>query len=242
MDMKNAPSGTKAHAAVAGQTCMSCHELGSAWFGVNNLKVREAQKHTTAARKPPNDCKNCHDYNGGFRAQIKPIMREAMVNPDQGRLLPNLQVARPTRGSLGNTFDHVGVEPGKCKTCHDGQRASGMPGRHLMVNTSCDTCHRTTSWLPAQFSHTGITPNTCMVCHNGIGASARPSGHFMSARSCDSCHKTNNWRPVMYSHLSPSYQMQPDKFTCVSCHVTNSEIIPRQMRAQDRPKPIPLAN
>ena len=233
---------TASHTAVASLTCMSCHELGSAWFGVTGLKVRLANKHTTTARKPPNDCDSsgCHSYNGGFRALVQPIMREAMVNPDQGRLLPNLQVARPTRGSLGNTFDHVGVEPGKCKTCHDGQRASGMPGRHLMVNTSCDTCHRTTSWLPAQFSHNGISPNTCMVCHNGIGASARPSGHFMSARSCDSCHKSNNWRPVMYSHLSPAYQMQPDKLTCVSCHVTNSEIIPRQMRAQDRTKPIPV--
>ena len=162
MVMKSGTSGATSHAAVASLTCMSCHEYGSAWYGVSSssLLTRVPSKHTTKnpTRMAPNDCKNCHDYNGGFRALVRPIMREAMVNPDQGRLLPNLQVAPPTRGSLGNTFDHVGVEPGKCKTCHDGQRASGMPARHLMVNTSCDTCHRTTSWTPAQFSHNGISP------------------------------------------------------------------------------------
>jgi hypothetical protein len=119
-------------------------------------------------------------------------------------------------------------------------RAPGMPARHLMVTSSCDTCHRTTAWVPAQFSHNGISLNTCLVCHNGMGASARPSGHFMSSRSCDSCHKTNAWEPVNYSHLSPAFRPAPDKLTCVSCHVSNGEIIPRQMRARNPGKPIPI--
>jgi hypothetical protein len=43
----------------------------------------------------------------------------------------------------------------------------------------------------------------------------------------------------MYSHVSPMYHAQPDKTTCVSCHVTNGEIIPRQLRGGVRPRPIP---
>lgn len=227
------------HTAVASKTCMSCHENAYTWFGVS-LPTRTPSKHTIAARMIPNDCKNCHTYNGGFRALMRPVMRSAIFNPTLGQLLPNLPIMQPTRGALGTTFDHQGVLSGQCKTCHDGQRASGMRARHLMVNSSCDSCHRTSSWLPAQFNHNGISPNTCQACHNGMGASAKPSGHFMTPRSCDSCHKSNSWLPVSYSHLSPAFKAMPDKLSCVSCHISNTEMIPRQMRALNRIKPIPL--
>jgi hypothetical protein len=109
-----------------------------------------------------------------------------------------------------------------------------------MVKTSCDVCHRTTTWLPAQFSHDGQFSNTCLACHNGMSASAKPSGHFMTGRSCDNCHKNMAWTPVQYQHLSPLYTSAPDKLTCVSCHDTNGEIIRRQARSLNRTKPIPV--
>lgn len=228
-----------ANAALASIQCQSCHEFGLAWTNVNNLLTRVPNKHTTASRKAPNDCSNCHSFNGGFRALQRPMMREALVNPDMGRIRPNLQVGKPSRGTLGNSFDHQGVKPGQCKTCHDGKSASGMPARHLMVPNSCDTCHRTTTWTPAQFNHSGVSANTCMACHNGMSASGKPAGHFMTARSCDSCHKNMAWKPVTYQHMSPQYQPSGDPMNCVGCHITNGEIIPRQMRGLIRTKPIP---
>jgi hypothetical protein len=241
MNMKPGSVVPHTNAKLGGLQCQQCHELGMSWFGVTTLKVRVANKHTTASRQPPNDCSNCHD-TGGFRALQRPVMREALVSPDMGRIRPTLQTGKPSRGSLGNSFDHKGVAVGQCKTCHDGKSASGMPARHLMVSNSCDTCHRTTTWSPAQFNHSGVSPNTCQACHNGMGATGKPSGHFMSARSCDNCHRNMNlgWKPVMYQHLSPSYKPSPDMLTCVSCHVTNGEIIPRQMRGLNRTKPLPV--
>ena len=234
------------NAKLGGVLCKDCHENGMSWFGVTGLKVRVPSKHTTAARKAPNNCDNsgCHantTVNGGFRMLLQPVMREALVSPDMERVRPTMQPGGAmVRGTLGNSFDHKGVQAGQCKTCHDGKSASGMPARHLMVNTSCDTCHRPTSWTPAQFSHNGVTPNTCMACHNGMSASAKPPGHFMTARSCDSCHKTVGWKPVMYQHMSPQYQASPDVLSCTGCHITNGEIIPRQMRGLTRTKPIPV--
>lgn len=245
VNMKNSTMHTSVN-GTAKVKCMSCHETGMAWYGVANLKVRPTPTGTggltphSGSRAAPNDCNNsgCHSFNGGFRAIAKPVMRLAIVNPLGSRLTPNLPGAKPSRGTLGNNFDHKGVEAGKCKTCHDGKSASGMSARHLMVATSCDTCHRTSAWTPAVFTHNGITPNTCMICHNGVSASAKPSGHFMTTRSCDSCHKTEMWKPVMYSHMSPNFKPSNDMLTCVSCHTTNSEIIPRQMRGLNRVKPI----
>ncbi|NVO06172.1 MAG: hypothetical protein HXX19_09715, partial [Rhodoferax sp.] len=230
---------------LGGVLCKDCHENGMSWNGVTGLKVRVPSKHTTTARKAPNNCDNagCHansTVSNGFRALPQPVMRSAHVAPDMGRIRPNPQAGRLTRGSLGNNYDHKGVAVGQCKTCHDGKSASGLPARHLMASNSCDTCHRATTWLPAQFSHNGITPNTCLACHNGMGASAKPAGHFMTARSCDSCHKNMAWAPVNYQHLSPLYQPLPDKLTCVSCHETNGEIIRRQARGLNRTKPIPV--
>jgi hypothetical protein len=228
------------NATLAGVKCLDCHENGMSWTNVTGLKTRTPSKHTTTARKAPNDCNNsgCHSFNGGFRAVVQPVMRDALVSPDLGRMKPRTSGNAPTRGSLGNTFDHQGVEPAKCRTCHDGKAASGMPPRHLMVMASCDTCHRTTSWTPAQFSHNGTTPNTCLACHNGMGASRKPSGHFMTARSCDSCHKTTGWNPVTYTHTSPAYRVGSEPAACITCHVTNGEIIPRQMRGMTRVRPV----
>ena len=240
VNMKNATMHTSVN-SMAKVLCMSCHDNNLAggktpFYGITSIKQRPSGHHTGV------DCagSSCHTYNGGFRALAKPVMRGALVSPDMGRIKPNTLNGKPTRGSLGNSFDHKGVAAGKCKDCHDGKSASGMPARHLMVSTSCDTCHRPTTWLPAQFNHSGITPNTCLACHNGLGASAKPSGHFMTSRSCDSCHKSLGWTPVNYQHMSPLYKASPDKLTCISCHDTNGEIIRRQARALTRTKPIPV--
>ena len=238
------------NAKTGGDKCMSCHENGMAWTNVtSSFQVRPplvattpGGKTHTGSKAAPNDCAGCHSYGSNFRGLVRPVMRSAAVGSELNRVRPTGQGDLTTRGALGNSYDHQGVIAGQCKTCHDGRRASGMPGRHLMVQQSCDTCHRTTTWSPAQFSHNGISANTCLSCHNGLSASARPVGHFMSGRSCDNCHKTMAWEPVSYSHLSPAYQASAAANTCVSCHTTNSEIIPRQMRSLTRSKPIPVGN
>jgi hypothetical protein len=232
VNMKSSTNAASMHtnATLAGIQCQECHEFGMAWAGVTNLLTRVPSKHTTTSRKAPNDCSNCHS------SRFQPIIRSARGG-ENGRSLPTFG-GNMTRGSLGNTFDHQGVEVGKCKTCHDGRNASGMPARHLMTTVSCDTCHRTSTWKPAQFSHNGVSPNTCLACHNGLSASAKPAGHFMTARSCDTCHKVNGWKPVAYNHVSPAYRPTADAQNCVGCHATNSEIIPRQARAQNRVRPV----
>ena len=156
------------------------------------------------------------------------------------RVEPTVTAAEP--------FDHRGVLPGQCVTCHNGVAARGLPTKHLATKVSCDTCHRTTAWKPAQFSHQGVIPGQCITCHAsasangsaGIMATGKPGDHFMTARSCDACHRTQSWLPVTYTHLSPAYAPAIDKPTCVSCHITNGEIIPRVMHGNPRVRPVPV--
>ncbi|GEM_PF-4173955 len=166
-------------------------------------------------------------------------MRGALNTINQ-RVMPDASFGLSVLSGEEQPFSHAGVLPGQCQTCHNGQAAVGMPARHLQTRLSCDNCHRSTAWKPAQFSHQGVVPSQCQTCHNSVVAGGKSGGHFVTTRSCDTCHRTVAWLPVSYAHMSPLYQPQPDKSTCVSCHVINGEIIPRQMRGNNRPKPIPV--
>jgi hypothetical protein len=227
---------TPAHQAV-GTPCIKCHEGGFTWFGVNIVTKGVGHQ----GRKAGQDCigSGCHSvrYTSFNEARLRPALRSAVIGGGP-RLLPD---GTPVPGSEAGQagFNHQGVLPGQCMTCHNGQAAKGKPVKHLVTRASCDTCHRTTAWKPAQFNHQGVLLGQCFTCHNGTSATGKSSSHFVTARSCDACHRTIAWVPVSYSHLSPLYRAQVDKNTCVSCHITNGEIIPRQLRGGPRPRPTP---
>jgi hypothetical protein len=237
----NMKGNTTAHTAVASATCESCHEYPYVWYGVT---IRTPGSSSHHGRKAGQDCisSGCHktSYSGfSTEARVRPVMRSA-VNAGMPRVLPDGMPELTLGAGAAQGFDHQGVLPGQCQTCHNGQAAKGQPVKHLVTRASCDSCHRTTAWVPAQFSHQGVLPGQCQTCHNGSSATGKLSGHFVTARSCEACHRTIGWVPILYSHVSALYRPQPDRTTCVSCHVTNGEIIPRQLRGAPRPKPVPV--
>jgi hypothetical protein len=233
----NMKSNATAHGTVSGFTCMSCHEGGYKWFGVT--MVTKGVGHE--GRKAGQDCIPCHKSTFAkfvTAARVRPVMRGALNTLSQHVLIDGNLTTGPADGT--QVFNHVGVLPGQCQTCHNAMAAKGKPAKHLQTTLACDSCHRTSAWKPAQFSHDGVQPGQCQACHNPASATGKASGHFVTVRSCDSCHRTVAWVPVSYQHLSPLFHPQADKSTCLSCHVTNGEIIPRQMRGNNRPKPVPV--
>ena len=242
----NMKGNTAAHTAIATTTptCIGCHEGTPlfSWYGATATSTPPLVTRPVGheSRKAGQDCIACHSkvYTkfSGAAARVRPVLRGAAGTINQ-RFLPGVGLA----SSLLDTsvFTHAGVAPGQCQTCHNDQVASGFPVKHLQTRLSCDSCHRTTAWKPAQFSHQGVSTGQCQVCHNSAAATGKPAGHFVTPRSCDACHRTVAWVPVSYSHLSPLYQAQPGNPSCVSCHVTNGELIPRQMRGNKRPGPVP---
>jgi hypothetical protein len=170
--------------------------------------------------------------------RIRPVMRAA-VNAALPRMLPRDVLGASSRAAAGG-FDHRGVASGQCQTCHNGQLARGRPAKHFGARMSCDSCHRTTAWVPAGFSHQSVVAGQCASCHNGVDASGRPGPHFVTLRACDTCHRQAAWKPVSYAHVSPAYVFSPDRTTCISCHLTNGEIIPRQLHGNPRNRPVPV--
>jgi hypothetical protein len=221
---------------VSSFTCMSCHEKLYKWYGVTII-TRDKGSHNGTAQLT-HDCVECHTLKSNFSKfmRVRPVMRAA-VGAAMPRLMPRELVGN---AAAKGGFDHRGVAAGQCVSCHNGQIARGRPTRHFGPRLSCDACHRSTAWLPAQFTHPANAAGQCAACHNGVDASARPGNHFVSVRSCDACHRPLAWQPVRYQHLSPAFQPQPDRPTCISCHITNGEVIPRQLHGNPRNRPVPV--
>jgi len=229
---------TPDHTAVSAATCESCHEYTYQWYGVT-IKTPGSTSHH--GRTTGEDCVHSGCHNRSYSqfsnfAHVRPILRSALAGGTP-RLLPD--GLGQAAGGGAQAFDHVGVLAGQCQSCHNGDLATGRPARHIATRLACDSCHRTTSWTPAQYGHQGVLKGQCQTCHDGLQGPGKPSGHFVSARSCDACHRTIAWVPVNYSHVSPLFKFTPDKTSCVSCHVTNGELIPRMLRGRPGPKPIP---
>jgi hypothetical protein len=235
-----AKAGIVAYSATQ-QVCRSCHGSGP-WYGTPNIQTKShnSSKDCTASGcHTESTALNYTQFHKGA-AFIRPLLRSAIIGGGRPHLVPGGGVDAAATADVNSAqFNHQGVLPGECATCHNGQAAKGLPAKHLKSQSSCDSCHRTTAWKPADFSHQGVPFGQCQICHNGLNGPGKVANHFVTSRSCDACHQVVAWLPVKYNHTSPLYQAQPDKTTCQSCHITNGEIIPRQMRNGKTTKPLP---
>lgn len=124
---------------------------------------------------------------------------------------------------LGARFDHMGVLPGSCLSCHNSSMAAGKPAQHVSTTRNCDSCHRTSAWFPASFNHQGMTAD-CSTCHisgqnpffKGVITTSvtGTNGHTaVNPPLCRSCHTNyGSFLNAMYDHAGASP-------LCASCHV-----------------------
>lgn len=157
----------------------------------------------------PKDCAGCHSVGRRVIAPAKPSNHMDTSAPCD-------TCHTNTVTFTGARFNHMGVQPKACMTCHTGIHAPGKPSGHVVTMSSCDSCHRTSSWIPAGFNHTG-TFLVCANCHNGTNAIGKPGFHIPTSDACDTCHKSGftTFAGAVYSHPSPT--VQPGN--CGTCHI-----------------------
>jgi len=198
------------HAVVASLQCMACHEFGmkTMWYGIE-VKERKNATHFAGLDCDGSTCHTPQTFSkravlrtpGAPASMVNTLTKPFMLGPVQDSVaLPGAAAVPIAKPGLipGAKFNHAGVIPGGCSTCHNGSTAAPMkPARHLQTLLSCDSCHRTTTWIPAHYTHTGVPPGTCFTCHNGAGASGKPANHVLTVASCDTCHRTMAWFPPL---------------------------------------------
>jgi hypothetical protein len=99
----------------------------------------------------------------------------------------------------GAGFNHTGVAPGSCATCHNGTQAIGKPTGHMVTARACDSCHHSTAaggfQLPVTYSHTSPYFTTHSSGVNAI---------------CLGCHKANTETIAGVTAYEPP--------NCYACH------------------------
>ena len=127
-------------------------------------------------------------------------------------------------------MNHTGIIA-NCASCHNGTTATGKSARHIVANSPCETCHKSTvTFAGARLDHSRITA-PCASCHNGTMATGKSPKHFLTTLPCETCHRTMIWTPVNYRHTSPRYVNHGATISCSSCHTSNAQIVPRKFAA-----------
>ena len=135
-----------------------------------------------------------------------------------------------TSSFLGVRFNHIGVLPKSCSTCHNGVTGPGKPSGHLLTTAQCDSCHRNSAWVPAGFDHPSANPpviNRCADCHNNVTALGKPANHQVTSLQCDNsgCHTNTNY--VTFAGLKFDHSTAiPGQ--CGTCHTGQSAGAPTQ--------------
>jgi hypothetical protein len=104
--------------------------------------------------------------------------------------------------------------PVQCSGCH-GQgtrvRATFQPVQHIRTTEFCDSCHRTTGWVPVvAVDHVEVF-GTCASCHDNRLALGKPVNHLPTSNQCDDCHRTVAFSPATFDHVGISSG-------CFGCH------------------------
>ncbi len=189
-------------------SCDACHATGGTF-------TTSSFSHSATQGVLPGQCATCH--SGAY------TQWNALAKPS-GHVATTASCDTCHTGYTtfaGAGFNHSGVSPGTCATCHV-QGGSGMakPSNHIPTTLSCDACHNTSTFTTSTFTHSstqGVLPGQCSNCHNGSytqwNALGKPSGHVATTASCDTCHKSyTTFTGATFNHtgVSPG--------TCSTCH------------------------
>jgi len=168
----------------------------------------------------PRTCSTCHV--SGSNLAISNVVRS--FNHFQTPL--PCSSCHTTSTFAGARYDHVGVAPGACASCHNSVVQPGKPFGHIVTDVTCSQCHTTKAWLPAiGMDHRTFTAATnCTNCHNGIAATGKIASHVPTANNCASCHTipstnagtnrtTGSWMPTLWNH-----SQMPVANRCSVCH------------------------
>lgn len=184
-------------------------KTGFALTGVHSSQRCESCHINGVFKGTPRDCASCH-INGARLATSNTVKPPQHIPTQLG-----CENCHSPLTFTGARFNHMGVAPTSCGTCHNGMTASGKPSGHIMTTAPCGTCHRTTAWLPATgMDHSLFTVATvCASCHNGSSATGKTPTHIPTTVNCIACHTTTTWKPTKWNHTQ-----QPVANQCSTCH------------------------
>lgn len=248
------------HHATFGGNCLECHDGVDRFgndFDHNRFAFKLIGKHATLR------CSQCH-MGATTVSALQTINQDcfschAKDDPHQGTLGKDCASCHSPEGWTPSNFDHdrsifhlTGAHVQvKCDACHVNGVFKGTPmdcfschkqdDTHMgQLGTTCERCHTTGAWLPAQFDHsstrfilTGSHINVeCKACHiNGIYKNTPRDCYSCHAakdvhkgeygQNCGACHQTTTWSRGRFDHNTTTFPLIGNHVgvACLSCHI-----------------------
>jgi len=165
----------------------------------------------------PRDCTSCHVAGNRMGAAAKNTMH--IPTFDKCEKCHQTNAWTPAK-----KFDHLGVAPGSCQTCHNGTKTMGKPSWHIATTDSCDSCHKTADWK--QLGAGGLLPanhlpttQACSLCHNQASFIPGVMNHTGILVGCANCHNGQVFTGVApKSKPTGSTPHVPSNMPCEVCH------------------------
>ncbi len=214
--------------------CVTCHQTdyNNATTPVNHVQLGF-----------PTTCQNCHDtiswMNGKF---------------DHSTTGWTLTGAHATVAcSQCHVNSNYNLTVTTCVSCHlkDFQGTTNPNHTQQGFAQTCETCHNTAAWQPAQFDHSksgfpltgahattpcsqchvnnnyNLTNTACVSCHQtDYNNAVTPINHVQLAfpTTCQNCHDTVSWMNGTFDHTSTGFALTGAHATtpCAQCHVNNN--------------------
>ena len=214
--------------------CVGCHQT-------RIQRRRPNPNHTR--RGFPTTCENCHTTTD--------VAGPANFNHDQFFPLTGAHRTAQLRRPATRTGSLRGDAEALRRLPPDGlqRRRRTRTTRTAGFPTTCEKCHTTTAWQPANFNHdqffplTGAhktvqcaschkngqyagTPTTCVGCHQADYNGTTNPNHGQSGfpTTCETCHSTTAWQPSTFDHRSffpiPHHGINQ----CNDCHTTGNSM------------------
>jgi len=220
--------------AVPPRQCVDCHVNNN--YGLSSTACFSChQKDYAGATSPvahtgfPTTCEQCHDTmlwtDGKFD------------HSTTGFPLTGLHTVPPRQCADCHINNNYTLNSTACVTCHlkDFQGATNPNHMSGGFSQTCQTCHTTSGWSPANFDHSSVNfpltgahsmpPRQCADCHVNnnytLSSTACVSCHLKDfqtatnpnhvqggfAQTCEVCHSTTAWSPATFDHSKSAFPL-----------------------------------
>ncbi len=177
----------------------------------------------------PQTCETCHTTSGWSPAQFD--------HSKTGFPLTGQHTVPPRACVDCHINNNYNLTQTACVSCHLKDYQGTTNPNHVQQGfpQTCETCHTTSAWSPAQFDHsktgfplTGlhtVPPRTCADCHinnnYNLTQTACVSCHLKDyqgttnpnhaqqgfPQTCETCHTTSGWSPAQFDHSKSGFPL-----------------------------------
>jgi hypothetical protein len=228
---------TGAHAAAS---CDDCHKSGAlsqyntmstACYGCHQADYQGAKSPNHAQSGFATTCESCHSTDTWLGAKFD----HSLTNFP----LTGAHTVPPRLCTDCHVNNNYNLTQTACVSCHLKDFTGSTNPNHVQLGfaQTCESCHTTAAWSPAQFDHSksgfpltgahtvpprtctdvgchagnnfNLTQTTCVSCHLKDFNNAGNPNHAQGGfpQTCQVCHTTSAWQPASFDHSKSGFPL-----------------------------------